>query len=268
MESSANKKEKQENKSMPIDMNKARQRMQQLQNQRKDYSKLSYGLKQGDNVLRFVTPPGEAWPFIYGSLYYKITKQFFISPEMYGQEDPILANLNTLKNSGIQQDAVYAKKYLPSRRVFALVLVRGQQDKGLVWVDFPQKVEKQLVTYILNQQYGDITDLKSGTDFTITKRKGASFPEYSVQPKRNASQLLPNLKEAEQLFNSIPNFKEAYKHHSLQQLQKIWQQFINGQSKQQATQSEQQQTMPDAEQTTDVKSKLQQFKRKKQAMGK
>jgi transcription antitermination factor NusG len=33
-------------------------------------------------------------------MYYKITKQWFISPTMYGEEDPIMNNLLKLKNSG------------------------------------------------------------------------------------------------------------------------------------------------------------------------
>jgi hypothetical protein len=43
--------------------------------------------------------------------------------------------------------------------VFALAIVREQEDKGIVWVDFPPKIEKELVKYMLNPEYGDITDI-------------------------------------------------------------------------------------------------------------
>jgi hypothetical protein len=41
---------------------------------------------------------------------------------------------------GSAEDAEFARKLFPTNRVFALAIVRGQEDKGIVWVDFPQKV--------------------------------------------------------------------------------------------------------------------------------
>jgi hypothetical protein len=84
-------------------------------------------------------------------------------------------------------------------------------------MDFPAKIEKELVTYILNEDYGDITDIKNGTDFIITKTKGKNgFPEYTVQPKRNASPLMATKKEIDELLENIPDFKQAYKHYTKQ----------------------------------------------------
>lgn len=253
---------------MPIDMNKAKQRMTQLQNQRKDYSKISYGLKQGDNVLRFVTPPGEDWPFIYGSMYrnMKMKRQYFMSPSMHDEPDPILQQLQVLRKNGTPEDIEFAKKLFPSRRVFALAIIRGQEDKGIVWVDFPQKIEKQLVEFILNEQYGDITDLKNGTDFTISKRKGNPYPEYSVMPKRNASKLLPTDAQITQAMANIPQFKDAFKHYTYEQLQEIWDKFINGDSDDDSTtSSDEVQDVPDEDEKIDVTAALLKFKNKQAA---
>lgn len=252
---------------MPLDMNRARERMRELSKERKDYSKISYGLKQGQNVLRFVTPPGRDWPFIYGQMYYKIKKQYFISPSMYEDPDPIKQQLDKLKSTGREQDAAFAKKYYPSRRVFALAVVRGQQDKGIVWVDFPKKVEKQLITFILNQEYGDITDIHKGTDFIITKRKGASFPEYSVTPKRNVSALFDSDQKIKSVMQSIPEFKDAFKHYSYSELQSIWESFINGDDVAQTTSTDQDEEAPieEEQETVNVTEALQRFKNKKAA---
>lgn len=249
---------------MPIDMNKARERMKQLQKERKDYSKISYGLKDGANTLRFVTPPGEDWPFIYGAQYrnMKMKRQYFISPSMYDERDPILEQLQQLKKTGSAEDVEFAKKLFPTNRVFALAVIRGQEDKGIVWVDFPQKVEKELVQYILNEEYGDITDVRKGTDFTITKTKGNPFPEYSITPKRTTSPLLSEKQDIETAFKNIPDFKQAYKHYTEEQMEEIWNEFLNGSDDSGDTDSKEQ-VIPDQEEAIDVSAALLKYKNKK-----
>lgn len=250
---------------MAIDMNKAKQRMAQLQTQRKDFSKISYALKYGENILRFVTPEGAQWPFLEGSWYSggKLSKQYFISPSMYGEPDPIIQQLDLLKNSGSQDAANDAKKLYPTRRVFGLVVVRGQQDKGIRWIDFPQKVEKQLVTFILNTQYGDITDEQNGTDFIITKTKGNPFPEYSVVPKRKSSPMFKTQVEIDQAMNNIPDFKDAFKHHTYEELEEIWNKYLEDDGGV-ATTSDDEQPIPDSEQTVNVQDVLSKFKRNRE----
>jgi hypothetical protein len=100
---------------------------------------------------------------------------------MYDEVDPIMEELNALRDTGLEANVEFAKKLYPSRRIFALAIVREQEDKGAVWVDFPE--------------YGDITDLETGTDFIITKTKGTPWPEYSVTPKRKSSTLMKTPEE-------------------------------------------------------------------------
>jgi hypothetical protein len=62
------------------------------------------------------------------------------------------------------------------------------------------------VKYILNEQFGDITDPKTGTDFTIIKTKGSSWPEYSVQPTfRNANPLMAKDSDIEAILSGTIN---------------------------------------------------------------
>ena len=209
-----------------IDLNKARQRLEELQTTKRDYSKLTYSLKQGDNKVRFIRPPeitGDDLPFLYGQLYYKLRKSWTLSPTAWGDDDPVLQELNLLRNTGKEQDAAFVKKMYPSNRVFGLVVVRGQEDKGAVWMDFPPKVEKELIKYILNEEYGDITDIKTGTDFTITKTKGSSWPEYSVIPTlRSANPLMPTPAESEAILKDTPKFEQAYHRYTREQMLKFW----------------------------------------------
>ncbi len=244
-----------------IDMNKAKKRLEQLQSTRKDYSRISYSLKQGDQTLRFITRPGDDYPFISGLIYYKLQKPFFVSPEMYGEPDPILEELNALRDTGIEQNVEFAKKLYPTRRIFALAVVREQEDKGAVWVDFPPKVEKELVKYILNPEYGDITDIENGTDFIITKTKGTPWPDYSVTPKRNSTPLMKTQQEIDEVLNNIPDFKEAYKHYTAEEMKEIWNRYLNSDEENKEI-AINQEPIPDEEEKIDISQALEKFRQK------
>lgn len=234
-----------------LDLNRAKQRVQQLQNKRKDFSKFTYSLQEGEQTLRFIVKEGEDWPFHYGSIYYRIAKQFFISPTMYEEEDPIMDVLKKMLDSKTEDDVVFAKKYLPARRVFALAVIREQEEKGAVWVDFPAKIEKEVLNYVFDPEYiemqkelfeddkrdhngemVDFTDRMFGVDFVIKKIKsGASgFPEYEVKPARRTkpfSKLAKTEDEMDKIIEETPDFKEAYRHFSTEEIKKLWDKFLN-----------------------------------------
>jgi len=87
----------------------------------------------------------------------------------------------------------------PKARIFAPVLVRGEEDKGVVWIDFPRKVYKDILNLITDEEWGDMTDPKKGYDIVIRKDQIAGqFPQYSVVPKQ-ISKLAPTDAEIKEL---------------------------------------------------------------------
>jgi len=179
---------------------------------------------------------------------------------MYGEPDPILEELNALRDTGLEANIEFAKKLYPTRRIFALAIVREQEDKGAVWVDFPPKIEKELVKYILNPEYGDITDVEGGTDFVITKTKGTPWPDYSVTPKRRSSGLKQTKEEIEEVFANLPDFKDAYKHYTQDEMKEIWDRYLN--TDETKTKEKEQELIPDEEEKIDISSALEKFRKK------
>ena len=235
-----------------IDLNKAKKRMEEIQRGRIDFSRLSYSIKEGETTIRFILKEGQDFPFMYGAIYYKIQKPFFVSPEYDGSPDPIMEALQLLMKTGNEEDAVFAKKHFPSKRVFALGVVREQEDKGAVWIDFPHKVEKEIMKYLFNEEYLemqveklkttgeeynpdvlDITHPIYGVDFVITKKKGAQggFPEYSVAPRKLTnpfSKLAKTQEQIDEIIENTPDFKDAYKHYSYDEIKAIWEKYLSG----------------------------------------
>lgn len=240
-----------------IDLNKAKERMKQLQRSRKDFDLLSYNIQQGDNVIRFILKPGYTWPFINARMYYNIQRQFFLSPEYESKEhepqpDPILEELNELMKSENPEDRAFAKQHFPSKRVFGLGVVRSQEDKGAVWINFPQKVERDIMEYLFNIEYIDmqkalyeeknlehpgqildITNHEFGVDFLINKNMKTlnGYPEYTVRPLKltNPFSKLANTQEKiDEFYEGIPEFDEAYTHLTYDEIKLAWDRYLEG----------------------------------------
>ena len=51
-------------------------------------------------------------------------------------------------------------------RIYAPVIVRGEEDKGVRFGDLESKYQ-QLLGLVADEDYGDISDLKEGNDITV-----------------------------------------------------------------------------------------------------
>jgi hypothetical protein len=73
-------------------------------------------------------------PFIERWFYYIGNNRGILSPKQFGKADPVDTLITSLFRSGKPEDRVLAKKLLAKMRVYAPVIVRGEEDKGvLVW---------------------------------------------------------------------------------------------------------------------------------------
>lgn len=213
-----------------IDRNKI---ISQLENMEKSWQERpTYYLKQGVNQIRILPlQDSPEWPFINALVYYGFKGRKFVSPKMYGDEDPILKQLDVL-NAGTQEDKNLAKSLMPRARIYILAIVRSQQEKGRVWVDFPKKVYKQILNImnVADDDDDEITDFKGGCDIIITKTtpKNSKFPEYMVA-KKNPK---PLTKDPQKLKLWIeqeqPKFTQAIDHLNNEEMMQKWENYISG----------------------------------------
>jgi len=65
-----------------------------------------------------------------------------------------------------------AKKLDPKMRIFAPVIVRGEEEKGVRLWEFGKEIYMQLLGIAEDEDYGDYTDINEGRDFTVEAIKG------------------------------------------------------------------------------------------------
>ena len=106
-------------------------------------------------------------------------------------------------------------------------------EKGVrVW-GYGKTAYENLLTLVLNPEYGDITDTEAGTDLTMTygKPPGASFPQTKLVPRRRSSPLCDDLTPAKcaELLDSIPDFTGLFDRKTTADVQTILDTFVNSQ---------------------------------------
>ena len=92
---------------------------------------------------------------------------------------------------------------------------------------------ENLLSLVLNPEYGDITDTESGTDLTLTygKPPGASFPQTKLVPRRRSSALCEDLTpdKCAELLDSIPDFGGLFERKTTADVQTMLDNFVNSQ---------------------------------------
>jgi len=119
------------------------------------------------------------------------------------------------------------------QRFFSPVMVRGEEEKGVRAWGYGKTAYENLLTLVLNPEYGDITDTETGTDLQMTygKPPGASFPQTKLVPRRRSSPLCEDLtpEKCAELLDSIPDFTGLFERKTTTDVQTILDTFVNAQ---------------------------------------
>ena len=108
-------------------------------------------------------------------------------------------------------------------RIFAPIVVRGEEDKGVRWWGFSRTTYQALLDVVLDPEYGDITDTEKGTDIRIDygKKSGQSFPTTDVRPMRRTSKLADTEEQVNTLLESIKTAEEIFEVASYEDCEKV-----------------------------------------------
>jgi len=126
-------------------------------------------------------------PFTELYFYFGIGKPRMMSLSNFDESDPILEFASQLRKSNEPDNVELAKKLYPKMRIFAPVLVRGEEDKGVRFWEFGKMVYTELLGVMMDEDYGDITDIAAGRDITVevitAAETGKMFDTTTVRVK-------------------------------------------------------------------------------------
>ena len=214
---------------MAINMDKMKQKLENLQGNGNKKSAF-WRPQDGEQVIRIV-PTADGDPFKEYWFHYNLgNNPGFLSPKKnFGEESPLDNYVRDLYRQGDEESIKMAKSLSAKQRFFSPVLVRGEEEKGVRIWGYGKMVYEQLLNLVLNPEYGDITDVDSGTDLTLQygKPAGAQFPQTNLTPRRKSSKLAKTSGETSELLESIPDIDGSFDKKTFEQVQTILDEFMD-----------------------------------------
>lgn len=179
-----------------------------------DYSKYLWKPKQeGKYQIRIVPSKlDKNNPFKEVFLHYGMSKFPMYALTNWGEKDPIVEFTKQLRSTNDKENWKLSKKLEPKMRIFAPVIVRGEEDKGVRLWEFGKEIYMQLLGIADDEDYGDYTDINEGRDFTVEAVMGdiggRQGLKSSIRIKPKTSPLSSNKSDIEKWLEEQPNILE------------------------------------------------------------
>tara|TARA_Y100001937_G_scaffold87247_1_gene118106 strand:+ start:1077 stop:1883 length:807 start_codon:yes stop_codon:yes gene_type:complete len=216
---------------MALDINAIRSRLNKLQNTQRKTDAL-WKPTPGKHQVRIVPYKfNKDNPFIELYFHYNINNKTYLSPQSFGRPDPIVEFADKLKRMGDKDDWKAAKAMEPKLRTFVPVVVRGEEGEGVRFWGFGKTVYQEILGYIADPDYGDITDPTSGRDLTIeyksAEEAGTTYPTTTIRVKPKESAVSEDTDKATSFIENQTEITELYSELSYDELKNVLEGWLN-----------------------------------------
>ena len=203
-----------------MDLNQIKQKLESLQTQsnankgtgKSIFWKPSVGKQQ---VRVVPNKYNKSFPFTEMQFYYGIGQRVMASPMNWGEKDPIQEFTKQLRSSGDKENWYLAKKLDAKTRIFAPVIVRGEEEEGVKLWQFGKEVYQAFLNLAADDEIGDYTDVSGGRDIKLTtvgpEVTGTPYNKTTISPSMKQSPISDNANIVERALDTQPNPTEVFK---------------------------------------------------------
>ena len=221
-----------------MDLKSIKNKLGALQSQGKskekiDYSKSLWKPKQeGKYQIRIVPSKlDKTNPFKEVFVHYGMSKFPMYALTNWGEKDPIVEFAKQLQKTNDKENWKLSKKLEPKIRVFAPVIVRGEEDKGVRLWEFGKEIYMQLLGIADDEDYGDYTDINEGRDFTVEAVMGdiggRQGLKSSIRIKPKTSPLSASKNDIELWLEEQPDILELQRKIEFDKMKELLQNWLN-----------------------------------------
>lgn len=217
---------------MALDLNAMKQKLNELSNKTR-VSDVLWKPQEGTNVIRAVPLASNPTnPFIEVYFHY-LGGKTYVSPLTKGDPDPIAEFSEQLRSGGglTKEEWAETKKYVPKLRTFIPVVVRGKESEGTKLWGFGKTTYQELLNFISDPEYGDITDVKSGRDIKVEfipgEKSPTKFPQTTIRISPNQKPLTEDKDLLKLLTTVQPDIFSVYSIPSYDELKTILTKFLS-----------------------------------------
>jgi hypothetical protein len=214
-----------------MDISLALKRFNSLQNTSKKSDSL-WKPTPGKHQIRLVPYKfNKDIPFIELYFHYNINNKTYLSPISFGRPDPIVEFAEKLKRTGDTDDWKAGKKMEPKLRTFAPVIVRGKESEGVKFWGFGKTVYQDILGYIADPDYGDITDPLNGRDIVLeivaAEESGTSYPTTTIRVKPAQTKVADTPDAIQNVLDNQKDITEVYSELSYAELKGVLENWLN-----------------------------------------
>jgi hypothetical protein len=223
-----------------MDINAIKQRLNSLQQssssgkkEKIDYSKYYWKPKQEGKYQIRIVPSilNKENPFQEVFVHYGFSKFPIYSLTNWSEKDPIVEFAKQLRGTSDKENWQLAKKLDPKMRIFAPVVVRGEEEKGVRLWEFGKEIYMQLLGIAEDEDYGDFTDINDGRDFTVEAVMGdiggRQGIKCSIRVKPKTSPLGTDKTQLKSWLSEQPSVLELQKKNTFEDLKSVLEKFLN-----------------------------------------
>ena len=219
-----------------MDLNAIKNRLEQMNKQTSNNSgggkSLFWKPSVGKEVVRVVPNKyNKQFPFTEMLFYYGIGQRVMASPQNWGEKDPIQEFTKQLRQSGDKENWRLAKKLDAKTRIFAPVVVRGQEDEGVKLWQFGKEVYQDFLNMATDEEIGDYTDIVGGRDIKLTtvgpEVTGTPYNKTSVGPSLKTSALSSDESVAKNILDNQPNPLDVFKRFTFDEVKAALQEYLS-----------------------------------------
>ena len=231
---------------MGIDMELMRRKLATLRGDN-DGNSVWFKPDEGDTDIRIV-PMNDGDPLKEMFFHYNVGEHrggIMCPKRNFGEHCPICEFASQLWREGSDNNDEESKKLAKSlfvrTRYFSPVVVRSREDEGIKVYGYGKMAYELLLGYILDPEYGDVTDIQEGTDITLTytkPTKPGAYPQTNLKMRRNTSPLLEDSDAIPALLDGLPEFDGLFERHTPEQIDAILDEQLAGDSSAESRSSE------------------------------
>lgn len=219
-----------------MDISAIKQKLSVLQNprggQKKDLSQTIWRPSVGKHSVRIVPSVfNKQNPFKEIFMHYGINNRTMPSPSNFGEKDPIVEFAQGLRKSSNRDDWQLAKKLEPKMRIFAPVIVRGEEDKGVRLWEFGKQVYMDLLKFAEDEDIGDFTDPITGRDITVEtagkETTGLMYNTSTVRVRTKSTPLSNDADKVKQWLEQQPDPLAQFKRYSYDEMKEALLKHLN-----------------------------------------
>ena len=173
-------------------------------------------IPEGTSKIRILPPWSET-----GDIAFECKSHWKIPPndrmvnclKVINKECPICDLVKDLRNRG---KADMASKFSAKKSIYYNIIVRGEEEKGVQIMRSGIQLYENILSYLYDEDYGDITDVDEGRDVTIERSGQSLDTSYTLKVSPKNSTLSDDKKQVDKWINEmfeldqIMDFKDTF----------------------------------------------------------